>query len=163
MVNGVLRKLRENIESVTRTEIKSKKEISVYKESMIEVHTYVQNLWADFATHLSWLFRDDEYTYFVDSTNNRLERKNGILKNFIEKMPGRRVIDTINAIREFFIHEFFISSLFEAQKKERSTSERKNVEAQRNFFNLIKSLRLRPAVHNNVHKINSIIELIKNL
>ena len=78
-------------------------------------------------------------------------------------MPGRRVIDTINAIREFFIHEFFISSLFEAQKKERSTSERKNVEAQRNFFNLIKNLRLRPAVHNNVHKINSIIELIKNL
>ena len=40
---------------------------------------------------------------------------------------------------------------------------RQIVEPQRNFFNLIKNLRLRPAVHNNVHKIIAVIDLIKNL
>ena len=73
------------------------------------------------------------------------------------------MIDTINAIREFFIHEFFISSLFKAQNKERSATRKQRIEPQRNFFNLLKKLRLRPAVHNNVHKINAVINLIKNL
>ena len=73
------------------------------------------------------------------------------------------MIDSVNAIREFFIHEFFISSLFLAQNKERSATRKQRVEPQRNFFNLIKNLRLRPAVHNNVHKIIAVIDLIKNL
>ena len=90
-------------------------------------------------------------------------RKNGILRRFIEKMPGRRVIDTVSAIRTFFEHEFLVSVLFETQKKERTSTRKEHIERQRALFDLIKSLRLRPAVQNNTHKINALLNAIENL
>ena len=78
-------------------------------------------------------------------------------------MPGRRVVDTVHAIRTFFEHEFLVSVLFETQKKERTSTRKEHIERQRALFDLIKSLRLRPAVQNNTHKINALLNAIENL
>ena len=40
---------------------------------------------------------------FIDSTSNRLERRNRIIKDKIMKFPGKRAIDVVCCIKNYFI------------------------------------------------------------
>ena len=66
-------------------------------------------------------------------------------------------------LNRFFEHEFLVSVLFETQKKERTSTRKDHIERQMALFDLIKNLRLRPAVQNNTHKINALLNAIENL
>ena len=81
---------------------------------------------------------------FVDTTSNRLERRNIIIKDKIVKFPGKRSIDVLVCLRSYFLLQN-IDCLSRIKSKNDPGIKHKKVSIEKHdkILSIIDSLRLR--------------------